>query len=457
MEKTDHNTQVAVLLHPRVAESLSSTQHHTAVLSSLSSQERVTQPPDRTAVMFEEESQEMRGQQDAPVLHNMESPAAAASSGAGGAGAGSLSFTDEAVSILTSSSLLARSLLGRTTPIKRKESPTASSIRRKREFIPVDKKDEGYWDKRRKNNEAAKRSREKRRVNDMVLESRVLALLEENARLRAELLALKFRFGLVKDPSNAPILPLTSAPHHSAQTVTPHYYLHRGDGGLQSSSAPHPSNQQGQLSTRGSRDAGNMSEDSGFSTPGGSSVGSPIFFEDRLSDHGKLSPHRAEELGYDLHHSPTDAHQTTAGKLDQAEAMKNLPHKLRFKMPGSSEGGDAPGDNSSVRRSPALPAAVREGPRETVKGLSGGEAGAGQCAGTWLQQLEGEEGRRGRQSPQYSAPTGGYSLQSPPTQGQTEVQYQHENTHLKSQLNSLSEEVAQLKKLFTEQLMAKIN
>ncbi|RXN34003.1 nuclear factor interleukin-3-regulated -like protein [Labeo rohita] len=94
-----------------------------------------------------------------------------------------MSFTDEAVSILTSSSLLARSLLGRTTGLKRKEatSPNMSSARRKREFIPHEKKDEGYWDKRRKNNEAAKRSREKRRVNDMVLENRVLALLEENA------------------------------------------------------------------------------------------------------------------------------------------------------------------------------------------------------------------------------------------------------------------------------------
>ncbi|XP_039980270.1 uncharacterized protein LOC120788467 [Xiphias gladius] len=406
--------------------------------------------------MFEEESQQMRGQQDVAVLQALESPAAVTP---GGGGAGPLSFTDETVSILTSSSLLARSLLGRTSAIKRKESPV-SSIRRKREFIPHDKKDEGYWDKRRKNNEAAKRSREKRRVNDMVLESRVLALLEENARLRAELLALKFRFGLVKDPSNAPILPLTTAPQHNAQTLTHHYYLHGGDGGLHSSSASHPNNQIGQLSTRGSRDAGNISEDSGFSTPGGSSVGSPIFFEDRLSDHVKLSPHRAEELGYDLHHSPADAHHNaglTGGKLDQAEAMKNLPHKLRFKMPGSGDGADAAGETSSSRRCPMLSTAGREGPRETVKGLSGCETGAGHCTGPWLQPLEGEEGRMGRQSPQYIASAASYSIQPPPTQGQTEVQYQHENTYLKSQLNSLSEEVAQLKKLFTEQLMAKVN
>uniref|UniRef100_A0A8C5DLT7 BZIP domain-containing protein n=1 Tax=Gouania willdenowi TaxID=441366 RepID=A0A8C5DLT7_GOUWI len=77
-----------------------------------------------------------------------------------------------------------------------------NSARRKRDLIPNEKKDDGYWDKRRKNNEAAKRSREKRRANDMVLEQRILGLLEENAQLRAELLAVKFRFGLVKDPSD---------------------------------------------------------------------------------------------------------------------------------------------------------------------------------------------------------------------------------------------------------------
>ncbi|XP_078090773.1 uncharacterized protein LOC144507521 [Mustelus asterias] len=72
-----------------------------------------------------------------------------------------------------------------------------SSGRRKREFISDEKKDASYWEKRRKNNEAAKRSREKRRISDMVLENRVLALNEENVRLKSELLALKLRFGLI--------------------------------------------------------------------------------------------------------------------------------------------------------------------------------------------------------------------------------------------------------------------
>ncbi|CAN9505129.1 unnamed protein product [Ophioblennius macclurei] len=391
--------------------------------------------------MFEEESQE------AAVLHNMEAPAAAAS--AASSPSASMSFTDEAVSILTSSSMLARSLLGRAAPVKRKESPAsaaasastsaaaASALRRKREFIPVDKKDEGYWDKRRKNNEAAKRSREKRRMNDMVLESRVLALLEENARLRAELLALKFRFGLVKDPSNAAILPLTAPPPPPPPPpphLSPQYYLHRGEGSPQGAAAQqHANGQTGPTGARGGgRDGGNLSEDSGFSTPGGgSSVGSPVFFEDRLSDHGKLSPHRGEELSaYDAHHSPDDAHHAAAARPEQADGMKNLPHKLRFKVPGSGDccGGGGGGDiTADARRSPTF--------REAAKGLNGGGEGVG---GSWLQQLEaGVDPRRGR-------PCGGGGGEA-----------QQENTLLKSQLSSLSEEVAQLKRLFAEQLMAK--
>ncbi|KAM6940026.1 nuclear factor, interleukin 3 regulated, member 5 [Xenentodon cancila] len=78
--------------------------------------------------------------------------------------------------------------------------PTVTS-RRKREFISDEKKDASYWEKRRKNNEAAKRSREKRRLNDMVLENRVIALNDENVRLKTELLQLKLRFGLISAAS----------------------------------------------------------------------------------------------------------------------------------------------------------------------------------------------------------------------------------------------------------------
>lgn len=68
--------------------------------------------------------------------------------------------------------------------------------RKQREFIPDSRKDDTYWDRRRKNNEAAKRSREKRRISDLMLETRVLELTRENALLHAELYAIKEAFRL---------------------------------------------------------------------------------------------------------------------------------------------------------------------------------------------------------------------------------------------------------------------
>lgn len=98
-------------------------------------------------------------------------------------------------------------------------SPRALSMRRKREFIPEEKKDAMYWEKRRKNNEAAKRSREKRRVNDYVLETRLVSLSEENARLRAELLALKLRYGVLNPGS--PYSSHQRALSHTFPTLAP--------------------------------------------------------------------------------------------------------------------------------------------------------------------------------------------------------------------------------------------
>ncbi|KAK6468728.1 nuclear factor interleukin-3-regulated protein-like [Huso huso] len=91
--------------------------------------------------------------------------------------------------------------LGSPPPSGLLKSKPSMSCRRKREFISDEKKDASYWEKRRKNNEAAKRSREKRRLNDVVLEKRVLALNEENVSLKTELLQLKLRFGLISASS----------------------------------------------------------------------------------------------------------------------------------------------------------------------------------------------------------------------------------------------------------------
>ncbi|CAJ0608518.1 unnamed protein product [Cylicocyclus nassatus] len=48
-------------------------------------------------------------------------------------------------------------------------------------------KDDQYWDRRRKNNDASKRSREKRRISDMAMEQRILALSQENHLLKSRL------------------------------------------------------------------------------------------------------------------------------------------------------------------------------------------------------------------------------------------------------------------------------
>nr|AUI80373.1 vrille [Euphausia superba] len=73
------------------------------------------------------------------------------------------------------------------------------SQRKQREFIPDAKKDDSYWDRRRRNNEAAKRSREKRRFNDMVLEQRVIELAKENHIYMAQLSAIKDKYGIDGD------------------------------------------------------------------------------------------------------------------------------------------------------------------------------------------------------------------------------------------------------------------
>lgn len=102
-------------------------------------------------------------------------------------------------------SLLARRLFR----LQSYHNPLAPSRRRKREMTPDEKKDASYWVKRHKNNEAAKRSREKRRLNDFMLESQLLALSEENAQLRAEMLSLQYHVGIGRglDHPQHPVMP----------------------------------------------------------------------------------------------------------------------------------------------------------------------------------------------------------------------------------------------------------
>lgn len=390
-----------------------------------------------------------------------------------------MSFTDEAVSILTSSSQLARTLLGCSSALKRKDDhntagsgcddDNGNNLRRnKREFISDEKKDDGYWDKRRKNNEAAKRSREKRRANDVVIETRVLGLLEENARLRAELLALKFRFGLVKDTSDVTILPLSVPP--CTQPPPPpstRYYQPHGDGSpypnTPSSTSTyhihsHPAQQAPSYGVRGTgaslgRSVGSVSEDSGFSTSGSSTVGSPVFFDDGLSEHSRPSLRgvvEEQQHGYDSQLSHLEVNEGQyVSRHDSGEGMRSLPHKLRFKGPGGgSDGGEVPLP-SDTRRSVAPVATV--GPNiQQRKNQQGGWGSKVESQAAWPR----EEAHGGLEQQYLCTSSGGYS--SSPPQCSTDTKYMMENNSLRSQLSGLSQEVAQLKKLFSEQLLSKL-
>lgn len=69
-------------------------------------------------------------------------------------------------------------------------SLTAGGRRRPRS-LPDEQKDDAYWERRRKNNEAAKRSRDARRAKEDQIAIRAALLEQENLKLRVEVAALK--------------------------------------------------------------------------------------------------------------------------------------------------------------------------------------------------------------------------------------------------------------------------
>ena len=62
---------------------------------------------------------------------------------------------------------------------------------KKRRPVPVENKDNTYWEKRRKNNESAKRSRDIRRTKEEHISIRVIYLEQENLQLRTEVALLR--------------------------------------------------------------------------------------------------------------------------------------------------------------------------------------------------------------------------------------------------------------------------
>ncbi|XP_069460239.1 nuclear factor interleukin-3-regulated protein-like [Ambystoma mexicanum] len=387
-------------------------------------------------------------------------------------------FVDEAASLMSANSMLAHSLLGRSSA-KRKE---AAILRRKREFTPDEKKDDGYWDKRKKNNEAAKRSREKRRVNDVVLENRVIALLEENARLKAELLALKFRFGLVKDPAEPP----SPAPRFSS--AVPSGYHTRMDASF---AGPICDGREVAMSRPAfgrlapPQEPPGYSEDSGFSTPGSSSIGSPVFFDERTNDQEKFSPRQEEAACFDgtlCHGIDSDREGGRASPSDPGrcpryevpDTVKCLPHKLRFKMCTGAEEVELdsrpPRDNVVVMASP--PQTDSAPPKTSYPILQAGPSSHSSTSRgpslAWRPHgtVGSHEDQRGHppflcseETPKFVGQGGpSYPYANPlPVHPDSTGYHESENNVLKNQLASLSAEVAQLKKLFSEQILIKMN
>lgn len=184
------------------------------------------------------EGQQQNGNHPASNGQQQQQPRPAGPASEGGANAPGL--TDAAVEQLTAAQIKRRDMFNQ---------------RKQREFIPDNRKDEGYWDRRRRNNEAAKRyfthfdlfskekekknpmkfsnhkmavreiellnfkcsiyesrSREKRRFNDMILEQKVVELTRELHVLKAQLAVVKEKYGISVERLVDPQAVLSSLP-----------------------------------------------------------------------------------------------------------------------------------------------------------------------------------------------------------------------------------------------------
>ncbi|XP_043969576.1 uncharacterized protein LOC122829237 [Gambusia affinis] len=294
------------------------------------------------------------------------------------------------------------------------DESNGDGVRRKREFTPSERKDENYWDKRRKNNEAAKRSREKRRANDMVLERRVLGLLEENARLKAEVLALKFHFGMVKDPSDVSILPLSTPP-----SLTP-----SNTDGLSYYNTHHTQPVQG-VWTEMSPQTGSRDSSVRPCVPQADSTG---FYDDTLDEWVRPPPTQHPQVC-----------EAASGRADSSDRLRNLPHKLRFKNPPDGR------VSSSPDSKPAGPPVAMVEPNIQVKTAQKG-GWAGQAA------VQAPYGCEQQQQVRDSS----CGLDDSSFLQKSNRKFLAGDVSLRTHISSLSQEVAQLRKLLSQQLLHKI-
>ncbi|MEE6515057.1 hypothetical protein FKM82_023544 [Ascaphus truei] len=68
----------------------------------------------------------------------------------------------------------------------------------KKIYVPEDRKDEKYWNRRKKNNVAAKRSRDARRLKENQITVRAAFLEKENTALRTEVAELRKELGVIR-------------------------------------------------------------------------------------------------------------------------------------------------------------------------------------------------------------------------------------------------------------------
>ncbi|XP_034386853.1 uncharacterized protein si:dkey-172o19.2 [Cyclopterus lumpus] len=212
---------------------------------------------------------------------------------------------------VTRSSLLTRRLLRLRA---RGSSPVA---RRTREMIPTEQKDSAYWDKRLKNNEAAKRSRDKRRLSDLELEGQLLALSDENKQLRAQVLNLCAERSDAFATSTAPgsTLPRSPRPVHSPAALFQTPLWGSGSpasvlGARQRESAIHP------FEAKIPRGVGGFPPH-GYHTCGAQRGGS------LLRGPRSLSPRAALEAG---RLAETDAQRQVSSSDDVRSSSEAIPH-----------------------------------------------------------------------------------------------------------------------------------
>ena len=89
------------------------------------------------------------------------------------------------------SSLLRISSSSSNTSMTSEDDDGSGMSLKKRRPVPVENKDNTYWEKRRKNNESAKRSRDIRRSKEEHISIRVIYLEQENLQLRTEVALLR--------------------------------------------------------------------------------------------------------------------------------------------------------------------------------------------------------------------------------------------------------------------------